>query len=124
MFGLVTSAFAAEEETAENKSVSTDVSDASDAGMPASIEQTEQTRALITVNTGTISAGSYAVVYSKNPLLTQTWMIGRQSGSSGKIDVEVRNELGVVLGYFWCIIRPGAGFVPAPYLFQGKFQAK
>lgn len=98
MFGLATSAFAADEEMTENGPVSTDVSAVSDCGTPTSVEQTAQPRALVTVNTGTIAAGGYANVYSKNPLITQTWVIGRQSGSSGKIDVEVRNELGVVLG--------------------------
>lgn len=99
MFGLATSAFATEGDgTIEKGTIPTDLSYVSDDGIPVSSDQTAQTRAITTVSTGTIAAGGYKNVFRRNPLLTQTWVIGRQSGSPGKIDVEVRNELGVVLG--------------------------
>lgn len=95
MFGLATSAFAAEADgSAESEAASVEVVDS----VPMSSDQTAQTRGIATVNTGTIAAGGSKVVYSRNPLFTETWVIGRQGGTTGKIDVEVRNELGIVLG--------------------------
>jgi len=67
---------------------------------PVDYEGTEDItpRLLHTVATGDIAAGGKAVVFSNNPALNEVWTIGRQSGSAGKIDIEVRNAFGVVLG--------------------------
>lgn len=68
--------------------------------MEKTIATEQEPRSLKQYNTGEIAGGgtNYAVVYSSNPVLTQTWTIGRVSGTSGKIDIEVRNGQGIVLG--------------------------
>lgn len=59
----------------------------------------ESQRALKNYYTGIINGGgtNYVTVYTANPIFNQQWTIGRVSGTSGKIDIEVRNGSGVVL---------------------------
>ncbi len=99
MFGLATNAFAADADTAaENEATSVKGVYVSDSDVPMSNDETAQTRGIETIYTGTIASGGSKTVFERDPWFGETWVIGRQSGTAGKIDVEVRNELGVVLG--------------------------
>lgn len=51
-------------------------------------------------STGVIAGGgtNYTTIFRKDPWTSQNWTIGRSSGTAGKIDIEVRDEAGRILG--------------------------
>lgn len=72
-----------------------------ESSLTAAVHAIENTaRAITNYSTGIIPGGGaeHVTVFTANPIFNENWTIGRVSGTSGKIDVEVRNGLGVLLG--------------------------